>query len=175
MKRRLSVTNLSLENSLLMFRLEHSVETSASYFPSSSWQQVTLSSFTCMQKPTVKPLKASTHFSRAPTLQLSSFSLLLPWQLYKAFTHGPLVACYIGAMLSNKWSAHAQFYYKHSSRRRGGGGKENSTHLSLAYESIQSLLQNSKSTGWRRGLETHKGAPKFASSYLLVTYLLVNR
>ena len=38
--------------------LEHSVETSVSYFPSSSWYQITFSSF--MQKPTEKPLKYQT-------------------------------------------------------------------------------------------------------------------
>ena len=62
MKRRLSGTNLSSENNLPTFRLNapvliraHSVEKSASYFPSSSWYQITFSSF--MQKPTEKPLK----------------------------------------------------------------------------------------------------------------------
>ena len=61
--KRLSGTNLNLENNLLMFRLnapvvirassglspwwqlEHSVETSASYFPSSTWYQITFPSF----------------------------------------------------------------------------------------------------------------------------------
>ena len=38
--------------------LEHSVETSVSYFPSSSWYQISFSSF--VQKPTEKPLKYQT-------------------------------------------------------------------------------------------------------------------
>ena len=36
-------------------RLEHSVETSASYFPSSSWYHISFFSF--MQEPTKKPLR----------------------------------------------------------------------------------------------------------------------
>ena len=46
-----------LQSSSLLpwWRLEHSVETSASYSLGSSWYQITFSSFT--QKPTEKPLK----------------------------------------------------------------------------------------------------------------------
>ena len=63
LKRRLSVANLNSENNLPTFnwmlqspsgKVEHSAEMLVSFFPSSSWYQIT-SSF--MQKPTEKPLK----------------------------------------------------------------------------------------------------------------------
>ena len=64
-------------------------ETSASYFPSSSWYQITFSSF--MQKPTEKPLKLLYSLVKAPgnaMLQLY-LSLVRPHLDYAASIGSP--------------------------------------------------------------------------------------